>query len=75
MRATIYYVVFAVVAVGVLWWVVSYYMQSGNSQEMVAQKAAENAAKAENPFSTENPLSNIEADPLEKTKKVLNPFE
>ena len=43
-------------------------------QEALAQKAAEEAAKAANPFqATDNPLQNV-ADPLEKTKNILNPF-
>ena len=43
--------------------------------EAVAQKAAEDSAKAENPFKSENVLVDVEADPFEKTKEVLNPFE
>lgn len=43
-------------------------------QEAIAKKAAEEAAKAANPFkAADNPLQNV-ADPLEKTKKILNPF-
>lgn len=38
-------------------------------------KAAEEAAKTANPFQTTNPLENIDANPFEKVKKVLNPFE
>lgn len=44
-------------------------------QENAAVRAAEDVAKAENPFETQNPLSNVEADPLGKAKEVLNPFE
>lgn len=44
-------------------------------QEVAAAKAAEEAAKAANPFASANPLESIEANPFEKTKKVLNPFE
>lgn len=43
--------------------------------EQVAQNVAEASAQAENPFRADNPLSGVEADPLQKTKKVLNPFE
>ncbi len=39
-----------------------------------AQKAAEDAAKAANPFGAANPLGEVEANPFEKTKKILNPF-
>ncbi|MEK7508111.1 MAG: hypothetical protein AAB602_03455 [Patescibacteria group bacterium] len=46
-----------------------------SSQEALAQKAAQDAAKAANPFQTSvNPLQGV-ADPLQKTKQVLNPFE
>ncbi|TSC90527.1 MAG: hypothetical protein G01um10142_423 [Parcubacteria group bacterium Gr01-1014_2] len=39
-----------------------------------AKKAAEEAAKAANPFEAANPLGGVEANPFEKTKKILNPF-
>ena len=39
-----------------------------------AKKAAEEAAKAANPFEVANPLGGVEANPFEKTKKILNPF-
>ncbi|MEK7537190.1 MAG: hypothetical protein AAB584_01985 [Patescibacteria group bacterium] len=39
-----------------------------------AKKAAEDAAKAANPFGVANPLGGVEANPFEKTKKILNPF-
>ena len=44
-------------------------------EEAAAQKAAEDVAKAENPFSADNPLVNVETNPFGKVKKVLNPFE
>ncbi|MBI4065899.1 hypothetical protein HY412_01770 [Candidatus Kaiserbacteria bacterium] len=44
-------------------------------QEEGARKAAEEAAKATNPFQAVNPLEGVEANPFEKVKKVLNPFE
>lgn len=69
-----------IVAVGVilfLWF--SYANKTGESaaelQEKAVQKSGEDVAKSENPFQSENPLSNVEADPLGKTKEVLNPFE
>lgn len=44
-------------------------------QEESARKAAEEAAKSANPFQAVNPLEGVEANPFEKVKKVLNPFE
>ena len=43
-------------------------------QAEAAKKAAEEAAKAANPFEAANPLGGVEANPFEKTKKILNPF-
>ena len=44
-------------------------------QEEAARKAAEEAAKSANPFQAVNPLEGVEANPFEKVKKTLNPFE
>ena len=44
-------------------------------QEEAARKAAEEAAKSANPFQAVNPLEGVEANPFEKVKKILNPFE
>lgn len=44
-------------------------------EEQSAKKASEDAAKAANPFQAVNPLEGVEANPFEKAKKVLNPFE
>lgn len=44
-------------------------------QAEAAKKAASQAAKAANPFGVANPLGDVEANPFEKTKKILNPFE
>lgn len=44
-------------------------------QEESARKATEDAAKSANPFQAVNPLEGVEANPFEKVKKVLNPFE
>jgi len=44
------------------------------AQEVAAQKAAEDAAKAANPFKATNPLEGVESNPFEEAKKVLNPF-
>lgn len=45
------------------------------AQEVAAQKATEDAAKAANPFKASNPLEGVEANPFEEAKKVLNPFD
>jgi hypothetical protein len=44
-------------------------------QEEAARKTVEEAAKSANPFQAVNPLEGVEANPFEKVKKVLNPFE
>jgi len=44
-------------------------------QEEAAKKSAEALTKAANPFSGANPLEGIDANPFEKTKKILNPFQ
>ena len=43
--------------------------------EIAAKKATEEAAKAANPFQAVNPLQGVEANPFQKVKKILNPFE
>jgi len=45
------------------------------AQEVVAQKAANDAAKAANPFKAANPLEGVDTNPFEAAKKVLNPFQ
>lgn len=45
------------------------------NEKTAAEQVAEETAKAENPFKADNPLAGIEANPFEKAKKVLNPFE
>ena len=44
-------------------------------QEETAKKAAGEAAKAANPFQAANPLEGVNANPFEKAKKALNPFD
>ena len=44
------------------------------AQDTTAQKAAEDAATAANPFKANNPLEGVESNPFEEAKKVLNPF-
>ncbi len=45
------------------------------TEDLAAAKAAEDAAKAANPFQAANPLEGVSANPFDKAKKVLNPFE
>lgn len=45
------------------------------TQEVAANKAAGDAAKAANPFKGTNPLEGVESNPFEQAKKVLNPFK
>lgn len=72
----------AIVAVGVLaYWAGDWqgYSRSQTevkkAQEVAAQKAAEDAAAAANPFKGTNPLEGVESNPFEEAKKVLNPFD
>ena len=44
------------------------------AQEVAAQKAGDDAAKAANPFKASNPLEGVESNPFEEAKKMLNPF-
>ena len=44
------------------------------AQETAGQKAADDAAKAANPFKATNPLEGVESNPFEEATKVLNPF-
>lgn len=44
------------------------------AQEIAGAKAADDAAKAANPFKAANPLEGVESNPFEEAKKVLNPF-
>lgn len=74
-------IVFAAVIFFVGWWVGSSYgykkaeADIKKVQAEAAKNAAEEAAKAANPFGVANPLQGVEANPFEKTKKILNPFE
>lgn len=70
-----------VIVVGVLAYWVGDWQGYGRSQtdvkkaqEVAAQKAADDAAKAANPFKAANPLEGVESNPFEQAKKVLNPF-
>lgn len=86
MKQPILFVVTAVIVVGgVAFWLGSStgyekgYAQAQTDvkslQEESAKKAADAAAKSANPFQAVNPLEGVEANPFEKVKKVLNPFE
>lgn len=44
-------------------------------QEEASKKAAEAATAEANPFKVQNPLEGVEANPFEKAKKNLNPFD
>lgn len=44
-------------------------------EEEAAKRATGEAARAANPFQVTNPLEGVEANPFQKAKKVLNPFE
>lgn len=44
------------------------------SQQEIARKAADDAAKAANPFQAVNPLEGVEANPFEKAVRAINPF-
>lgn len=43
-------------------------------EEDAGKKATAEAAKAANPFQVSNPLENVDVNPFQKAKKVLNPF-
>jgi len=46
------------------------------TQEAAAKRAAEEAARAANPFQAEQDvLKGVTTNPIDKTKKILNPFE
>jgi len=68
--------IIAVAAIAVAAWL--FYARSQpaapKAEEVAAEKVAVDVAKAENPFKSDNPLSGVETNPFDKTKKVLNPF-
>lgn len=43
-------------------------------EEDAGKKATAEATKAANPFQVVNPLENVDTNPFQKAKKVLNPF-
>ena len=44
-------------------------------QEEAGDKAAQAASDEANPFKVQNPLKGVEANPFEKAKQTLNPFD
>jgi len=44
-------------------------------QEESANKAADAAVSEANPFKVENPLEGVGANPFEKARETLNPFD
>ena len=44
-------------------------------QEEAGNKAAKVATDQANPFKVQNPLEGVQANPFEKAKKTLNPFD
>ena len=44
-------------------------------QEEAGNKAAKEATDQANPFKVQNPLEGVEANPFEKAKQTLNPFD
>ena len=70
-RKLLILIIIAVIAVS--WLAYSRYGTPG--EKTAAEQVAEEAAKAENPFTSDNPLASVEVNPFEKTKKMLNPFE
>lgn len=44
-------------------------------QEEAGDQAARAASDEANPFKVANPLEGVEANPFEKAKKTLNPFD
>lgn len=45
------------------------------AEALAAKKAGEEAAKKANPFQAVNPLEGVNANPFDKAKKALNPFQ
>ncbi len=43
-------------------------------QEELAKQATKAAVDQANPFKVQNPLQGVQANPFEKAKKTLNPF-
>lgn len=83
-RRGVFIIMFLIVVGGAIWFAYKSGFDAGygkaeadaeSVRDESARRAAEEAAKSANPFQAVNPLSGIEANPFEKTKKILNPFE
>jgi len=84
-KQPVFLIVVAIAVIGVAFWFGNTTgFKAGYTQAQVevkalqdesVKKAGEDAAKAANPFQAVNPLEGVEANPFEKVKKVLNPFE
>lgn len=73
---SLYWVLGVLVLVAGAWFAYTGMRQSGEDlQQKSAENSANQAADSNNPFKSETPFANVEADPFAKTKKVLNPFE
>lgn len=76
-------IVLAVIVVLGLWYASARYNQGYKAaiadikaqQEEAGNKAAKAATDEANPFKVENPLQGVDANPFEKAKKTLNPFD
>ena len=78
-------IIVAVILIAAAYWVAlrvgfdaGYAKAQNDAQQLneeAGAKATQEAAKAANPFQAVNPLEGVEANPFEKAKKVLNPFE
>lgn len=83
-RRGVFVIMFLIIVGGAIWFAYTsgYDVGYGKAEadaasvrDEAARRAAEEAAKSANPFQAVNPLSGIEANPFEKTRKILNPFE
>ena len=72
----ILYAALALILLGAAWLVYANYQKRMQIlHDEAARRAAAETAKSQNPFQSKNPLSGVEANPFEKAKKVMNPFE
>ena len=72
------FAVAVLVVLGAVWFLYGSYGRAVApplTEDAAAHKAASDAAKSSSLFKASNPLSGVEANPFEKTKKILNPFE
>lgn len=83
-RRGVFVIMFLIIVGGAIWFAYNSGFGAGygkaeadaeSVRDEAARRATEEAAKSANPFQAVNPLSGIEANPFEKTRKILNPFE